>query len=70
MFSGDDCPPERAGVPVHDLGKSVNMWEAFDGERNAAVISTFMEFHSDASDTEVVLYYLYNYFIELAIELL
>lgn len=25
---------------------------AFDGERNAAVISTFMEFHSDASDTE------------------
>ena len=54
MFSGDDCPPERAGVPVHDLGKSVNMWEAFDGERNTAVIFMTMEFHSEASQTEVV----------------
>ena len=70
MFSGDDCPSERANVPIHDLGKSVNMWEAFDGERNAAVISTLMEFHSDASDTEVVYYDLQINLIVISLDLL
>ena len=66
MFSGDDCPPERAGVPVHDLGKSVNMWEAFDGERNTAVIFMTMEFHSEASQTEVVFKIIKHFIIILS----